>query len=1030
MGRRFRRLIANVALALAFMAVPAAAQMTTTGAFDVDHSGIGTFSMPISVPLGTAGMIPALQLIYASQNTNGPLGIGWSLDGVSVITRCGRTLAQDGVAGAVHFDADDRFCMDGQRLMVMDGGTYGAPGTVYHTELETFSKVTAVGTAGSGPASFTVRTKSGLIMEYGVDGNSSIAIDGGATKWVWAVNKITDTVGNYMTFEYEAEPGQIRLPSKVSYTGNTAAGLTPYASVEFEYEDRADVITAYTFGQLSILSQRLKAIKTKVGTRTVMEYRLTYDVSPATHASRITQVEQCDGNSHCLPPVTMTWSGTAPGELVATADWSSVPTTTQWSADGPTDTFFQFADVNGDGRPDAVKYKPDPTGSTDTIRAYLNFDDLTFGPQKTTSVDTPTKFSRGRFFMVDLNNDTYDDMLVYNEEDGNVYVALSLGDGTFGSVSSFALLSASSKALVYDPMAQDTISYDEGSSYFLDINDYNADGKLDFSIVRLGICNRPAAAGGLGGATRILYGNGDGSFQPYTSVNFKICNSYGKDAAGVESSLLVTNVVFSDLNRDNVIDRQVFYEYRKRTGPTNGYQYCHFNLFGATETGITDPSVVFYADSVTANGVSNYKCSNAAAAVGDKRYVIASPYLDANLDGVADYWSFSALEPGIVTIGLGRGDGTFDDSAAEVVNGTPIVNPYESTDLPGPVKAFYEAALRRQSTLQDFGKYYWASVSEVSADGRPDAYGIRFIDSESDTVTSSAIVAYNYADGSFETKTTASFVNGTPDDRWVEFVDLDVDGVAELVVHTSQGYVFIAKQVGETPDRVTAFTDGLGSSVSITYSTLSNNETYIKGDSATPGQIAIKAPIPVVREIATSDGIGGVRTTRYRYNGLKVEPRGRGELGFRWVEEQQVETGVVTRTEYSQAWPYLGTVTRQTMWIPPTPGAEGEIRQRIYNGLKCLPEGTTSGQCDIAPGNVYFPYVWRRTEDAWDLNGTVMPSVITDTDYDAFGNATEIEVFTDDGFSKTTVNTYDNDTNDWILGRLRRTEVTSEAPLP
>ena len=130
---------------------------STAGSFRVSESGAATYSVPISTPPGTAGMKPSLSLNYSSQGGNGILGMGWSLGGLSAIHRCPKTLVQDGVVGGVNFDTNDRFCLDGQRLVAITGA-YGAPNTEYRTESESYSRIISYGTTGTGPTSFKVWT--------------------------------------------------------------------------------------------------------------------------------------------------------------------------------------------------------------------------------------------------------------------------------------------------------------------------------------------------------------------------------------------------------------------------------------------------------------------------------------------------------------------------------------------------------------------------------------------------------------------------------------------------------------------------------------------------------------------------------------------------------------------------------------------------------------------------------------------------------------------------------------------------------
>ncbi len=315
--------------------------MLLPGQMDAAPSGAFTYTVPITVAPGTAGMVPSLSLEYSSQSGDGIVGLGWSLAGLPSIGRCPRTVAQDTIKGSVNYDANDRFCMEGQRLIAISG-TYGANNTEYRTEIEGFSKVVSYGTAGTGPSYFKVWTKSGQIMEFGNTTDSRLLAQGITTARSWAVNKISDTKGNYLTVTYtnDTTNGQA-YPTRVDYTGNAGASLAPYNSVRFTYNtSRPDQVPLYHAGSLQKTTVLLTNVKTHEGNNVVRDYQITYELGTSTRRSRVTQIKVCDNAANCLAPTTFGWQGTR--------DTVTLTAATQ----GSTLASISVGDMNGDGLTD------------------------------------------------------------------------------------------------------------------------------------------------------------------------------------------------------------------------------------------------------------------------------------------------------------------------------------------------------------------------------------------------------------------------------------------------------------------------------------------------------------------------------------------------------------------------------------------------------------------------------------------------------------------------------------------------------
>lgn len=333
----------------------------TAGTFTVGKDGTANYSLPIEMPSGINGVQPALSLMYNSNAGTGLVGRGWSIGGLSKITRCAASLIRDGYVDGTDYGDDYKFCIDGERLIEVANEEY-------RTESESFAKIVPFGSVGGSPAGWTVYKRDGSIFTYGDSGNSTRQEFSRIYAYEWHLRKVEDLSGNYMLYSYEKDhPTGLFLPSTIEYTKNDSEGGTNH-KVEFVFSNRADDASGYYAQSLQTMDKRLNGINVYSDETLQHAYNLDYDPYSTTYLpgykgnsyndkaniSKISSITHCytdwTGNV-CADPVTFDWLPSGHSEAV---DVDSINVDMDRIKGMYITLLNGAADVDGDGRNDLI----------------------------------------------------------------------------------------------------------------------------------------------------------------------------------------------------------------------------------------------------------------------------------------------------------------------------------------------------------------------------------------------------------------------------------------------------------------------------------------------------------------------------------------------------------------------------------------------------------------------------------------------------------------------------------------------------
>ena len=330
--------------------------------FSVTANGQAEYTIPLDVPPGINGMQPKLEIAYRNTTKNGWMGPGWSIQGISKITRVAPNKFYDGKSNTVQFNYQDRFTLDGQRLISVknaqgkidtSSSIYGKSFTEYHTANEQWIKVVSQGTFGNGPASFMVTTKDGKTMLFGGSDDSQIVLKGSNTIYQWLLTRVVDLHGNSIEYKYYklTNNGGTWYPNQITYTKNTSQGLKANRMIHFTWTGRTDSLTHYVGGASWTQTLRLSSIDMRVNNAVKYQYNISYQdsLSPLTKKSIVKRIQKCDDQGNCISPTDYTWQQTA------NISYTPIHFQTNKSDGGE---WFNM-DMNGDGKTDIMRIKKD-----------------------------------------------------------------------------------------------------------------------------------------------------------------------------------------------------------------------------------------------------------------------------------------------------------------------------------------------------------------------------------------------------------------------------------------------------------------------------------------------------------------------------------------------------------------------------------------------------------------------------------------------------------------------------------------------
>lgn len=912
---------------------------------DIDANGGATYCIPIKCAPGTNNIAPKLSIAYNSQGANSILGQGWTITGLSGISRSGKDIYHDGKVSGVDYSNADNFVLDGSRLSIKTG-TNGANGATYRTESESYATTTSYGVLGDGPRYFNVIAKDGTLMQYGYSDDSRLMSDDNSKVMMWRINKIQDISGNYVDFIYDSKDRDFRI-IQIKYTGNALTGLDPYNVIDFQYGIRDDQNTIYDMGYTLRSKFLLERINISSEGSLMKSYRFNYGKT-YNNLSCLKFIEEFAANGSRLNDTRFKYGEATANPTITTSNIQiPIPGTTSGSY-GTDEVILSGGDYNGDGINEiivtdrshaptglgggGVRYDWKATGYKAAGYDAAGFSSFNlFSVNSSVKVVAPARTTNSSLSLSAIVNRT----AAYS----NISFADFNGDGK-DDILSYAITSTNEldKLSIYYPNSGSTVTFTESDvapairpalysdnrfipNNFIIQGDFDGDKATDFVTIIQDIHNRKL---------------GSISFPIRDELNKYLTWPSTPSLPGTYSPDPDVPKTFTDADKLFVID---------------------FNGDGKSEILVIKGSAsAIYGFKKEAHGgysLLPLYTGSYPSTTQSKIYVG-----DFNGDGKTDI--LTGTNAGLWFIGYSTGTG--------FVQNVFVWDSYSSSCSFGASDQIY--------------------VADFNGDGKSDVLNFRRDCSSASNYLAKSYLDIYYSNGPSRIPVKSSTeIAGVPNNDIAPLLlDVTGDGIVDFCFQRStSAYLQILSFDRNSRSRLlTKVTDGFNQTIEFNYEPLTKGtgtgigDFYTKESGETYPVNNGQYPIYVVTTMNAPDGIGGIKTVNYKYENIRLNRTGRGLLGFEKVRSYDMNTGIRTETIYDLNRDLYVSYPKTTRMFLNSTGAQltqldnTVAFDRIGSGFCYLRKNTSVVKQDLLKG---VTITERNTFDAY--GNVILDSVTT-----------------------------------------------------